>query len=351
MLAQGGGLAEEGHEARANIEEVRKAIHSASLLTRQLLAFSSKQVTRPKIIDLNRLITDLEKILRRVAGDSITLTTRLGEHLGHVLADSAQIEQVLLNLTVNGRDAVDSSGNLCIETANVDPGDELPASLDLELSQPYVMISVSDDGCGIDPETQARMFEPFFTTKGKGKGTGLGLSMVHGIVRQCGGHIRVDSQPGEGTTFCIFLPRIMESFEEDLEPAEYTPVSGSGTVLVVEDEPDVRRVVCEMLSMQGYTVLVAPGPVEALEIFTNDPGGIDLLLTDVIMPVMNGRELHERVASLRPGIKTLYMSGYTDGVIDDTGILPEGVNFLQKPFTPDALSSKVAEILKANGGS
>ncbi len=337
---------EEDHEARAGIVEVQKAIKSASLLTRQLLAFSSKQVTRPKIINLNRLITDLEEILRRVAGESIELTTRLDEDLANVLADSAQIEQVLLNLTVNGRDAIESTGSIHIETANVEPdaGDLLP--LDLVLDQPHVLISVSDDGCGIDPETQTRMFEPFFTTKDKGKGTGLGLSTVHGIVRQCGGQIRVDSEPGKGTVFRIFLPRIAEAIEEELKPLEFTPATGSETILVVEDEPGVRRVVCQMLSLSGYRVLEAPGPLEALALFEENRDRIDLLLTDVIMPVMNGRELNQRVTALKPEMKTLFISGYTDGVIDDTGILPEGVNFLQKPFTPDALSAKVADILK-----
>ena len=336
---------EDDHAARSSIEEVQKASRSASLLTRQLLAFSSKQVTRPKIININHLITELEKILRRIVGESIVLTTKLGENLGNVLADPAQIEQVLINLTVNARDAIDASGEICIETANVEPHEDLAKQYDLVLHQSHVVITVSDSGRGIDAETQARMFEPFFTTKDKGKGTGLGLSTVHGIVKQSGGHIRVESNPGQGTVFRIYLPHMAEAVEEAAKTLEHGFATGSETILVVEDEPDVRRVVCKMLTMRGYKVLETPGPVEAMAVFEKNSDRIDLLLTDVIMPVMNGRELQAQIALLRPGIKTLYMSGYADGVIDDTGILPDGVNFLQKPFTPDALAAKVAQIL------
>jgi signal transduction histidine kinase/CheY-like chemotaxis protein len=336
---------EDDHAARSSIEEVQKASKSASLLTRQLLAFSSKQVTRPKIINLNHLITELEKILRRIVGESIVLSTKLGENLGNVLADPAQIEQVLINLTVNGRDAIDASGEICIETANVEPHEVLAKQCDLVLHQSHVVITVSDSGRGMDAETQARMFEPFFTTKDKGKGTGLGLSTVHGIVKQSGGHIRVESKPGQGTVFRIYLPHMAEAVEEAATTLEHGFATGSETILVVEDEPDVRRVVCKMLTMRGYKVLEAPGPVEAMAVFEKNSDRIDLLLTDVIMPVMNGRELQAQIALLRPGIKTLYMSGYADGVIDDTGILPDGVNFLQKPFAPDALTAKVAQIL------
>lgn len=336
---------EDDHEARANIEEVLKASHSASSLTRQLLAFSSKQVTRPNFIDLNDLITELEKILRRIVGDSIVLSTRLGENLGTVLADRGQIEQVLLNLTVNGRDAIDASGEICIETTTVEPYDDRLDHDDLVLDKPHIVIAVSDSGCGIDAETQARMFEPFFTTKEKGKGTGLGLSTVHGIVKHCSGHVRVQSTPGRGTTFKIYLPRITQAGAEATETDKLGSTTGSATILVVEDEPDVRTVVCKMLSMRGYKVLEAPGPLEAIAIFEGHRDQIDLLLTDVIMPTMNGRELHEQIDLLRPGIKTLFMSGFADGVIDDAGILSDGVNFLQKPFTPDDLMAKLTHIL------
>ncbi|MFC1719756.1 ATP-binding protein [Pseudomonadota bacterium] len=336
---------ENDHAARVSIEEVQKASKSASLLTRQLLAFSRKQVTRPRVISINRLISERENILRRVVGDSIVLTTRLGENLGNVLADPAQLEQVLLNLIVNGRDAIEGAGTLCIETANMEPGEALAEKYNLFPDQPHIVISVSDSGCGIDEETQERMFEPFFTTKEKGKGTGLGLSTVHGIVKQSGGHIRVESERGKGTVFRIFFPRIEESADETSNELERGSAPGSGTILVVEDEANVRRVVCEMLRIRGYEVLEASGPLEALALFEKHIDQIDLLLTDVIMPVMSGRELYEQIALLRPAMKTLFVSGYTDGKIDETGNLPDGVDYLQKPFTPDALAVKVARIL------
>lgn len=333
------------HEARELIEEVQKASKSASLLTRQLLAFSSKQVTRPKIIDINQLIRERKEILRRVVGDSVVLTLNLQEHLDHILADPAQIEQVLLNLTVNGRDAIDSTGTICIETCNVHPDENPAEKYDLEVSSPHVLLAVSDSGCGMDAKTLEHMFEPFFTTKDKGKGTGLGLSTVHGIVKQCGGHIRVESEPGSGSVFRVFFPAITEAVEATEEVARYGSVRGSATILLVEDEADVRKVVTRMLTAGGYTVLEADGPRKALTLFEEHGDRIDLLLTDVIMPEMNGSELSGKIAQLNPGIKTLFMSGFAAGVIGDTGILPDGLNFLQKPFAPDALMAKIARIL------
>ncbi len=342
---------EANHEARASIEEVKKASKSGSLLTRQLLALSRKQVFRPKVINLNSLVFELEKILRSVIGESIELATRLGEDLFNVLADPAQIEQVLLNLTLNSRDAVGASGTICIETTNIVPAENCGNSGPDFLRSPHVRLTVRDDGCGIDEETKSRMFEPFFTTKEKGKGTGLGLSTVHGIVKQCGGHIHVESEPGRGTEISIYLPRITQAIETAIDADGSGAAAGSETILVVEDEPDVRKIVCKLLSMSGYTVLEASGPVEALALFEQRGDPVDLLLTDVIMPVMNGRELYEQVARLDPHIEVLYMSGYTNGVIDDGGILSEGVNFLQKPFAPDVLMAKVRKILKGNGAA
>ncbi len=333
------------HEARGSIEEVQKASKSASLLTRQLLALSRKQVFRPKIINLNGLVSELENILRRVLGESIELTTRLSADLHNVLADPTQIEQVLLNLALNSKDAIGTTGKISIATANAPQHEDVANHQDAFLQTPHVVIAVRDSGCGMDSETQARMFEPFFTTKEKGKGTGLGLSTVHGIVKQSGGHIRVDSKPGQGTVIRIYLPAVSETIEEIAEARAIESSAGSETILVVEDEPDVRKIVCQLLTESGYKILEAPGPVEALTIFKQYNGHIDLLLTDVIMPVMNGRELYEQIALLDPGIKILYMSGYTDGVIDDGGILPDGVNFLPKPFTPDALLSNVRKVL------
>jgi len=336
---------EPGHEARASVEEVQKAGKSASLLTRQLLALSRKQVVRPRVINLNLLIEELEKLLVRVIGESIKLTTRLQKNLPNVLADPAQIEQVLLNLVLNSRDAIESTGTICIATATAGPDESFVDDLEDFPRISHVVISVSDSGCGIDKATQARMFEPFFTTKDRGKGTGLGLSTVQSIVKQCQGHIRVESEPGRGTTIRIYLPQVTQAIEKssDLSLAEIT--SGSETILVVEDEAEVRKVVCKLLTMEGYFVLEASGPAEALSLFRQYEGQIDLLLTDVIMPAMNGRQLYEQIALENPRIKTLFISGYTNGVIDDGGILPDGVNFLQKPFTPEALLGKVHKIL------
>lgn len=332
-------------ETRELIEEVQKATKSASLLTRQLLAFSSKQVTSPKIISINQLIRERREILRRVVGDSIVLSLSLEENLDRILADPAQIEQVLLNLTVNGRDAVDSTGTIRIETRNVRPDQNPAEKYDLELPSPHVLLAVTDSGCGMDDETLEHMFEPFFTTKDKGKGTGLGLSTVHGIVKQCGGHIRVESEPGSGTIFRVFFPAITEAVEESEEVARYGSARGSATILLVEDEADVRKVVSRMLTAGGYTVLEAEGPREGLALFEQEGEGIDMLLTDVIMPEMNGSELSAEITRMKPGIRTLFMSGFAAGIIGGGGILPEGVNFLQKPFAPDVLMAKIARIL------
>jgi signal transduction histidine kinase/CheY-like chemotaxis protein len=333
------------HEARACIEEVQKASKSASLLTRQLLAIGRKQVFRPKVINLNNLISELEKILRTVIGESIELTIQLDADLHHVLADPSQIEQVLLNLTLNSKDAIADNGKICIATANTDPLEGPARQHNYFLQTPHVVITVSDSGCGMDKTSQSRMFEPFFTTKAQGKGTGLGLSTVHGIVKQNGGHIRVESEPGHGTVIRIYLPRATQAMARAAEAGGIGTFDGSETILVVEDEPDVRRIVCKLLTTRGYNVLEASGPIEALTLFKRFSDRIDLLLTDIIMPVMNGRQLYEQIALLQPGIKTLFISGYTNGVINDGGIQPAGVNFLQKPFAPDELTAKVRMIL------
>lgn len=332
-------------EAAEFIEEARKASESAALLTRQLLAFSSKQVTSTKVVDINRLITERKEIFRRVVGDSVSLELALQDDLDRVLADPAQVEQVLMNLIVNARDAMDSDGEIRIETCNVLPDGDASEKYNLELSGPHVLLSVTDSGCGIDAETMEHMFEPFYTTKGKGKGTGLGLSTVHGVIRQCGGQIRVESDPGAGTAFRVFFPAIAEAAQETGESPVQSPVSGTATILLVEDEADVRNVVGRMLASHGYTVLPADGPRQALDLVEKHGDRVDLLLTDVIMPMMNGRELSNRISQMKPGIRTLFMSGFTAGVIDDTGVLSPGVDFLQKPFTPDALAAKISRIL------
>ncbi len=335
------------HEAISHIDEVRKACKSASLLTRQLLALGRKQLFRPKVINLNQLVADLEKILRSVIGEALELNIRLEEGLFNVFADPAQIEQVLINLTLNSRDAAEPAGTICIETRNV-TASENPAGQEFAVMQaPHVVISVSDTGCGMDSATRQRMFEPFFTTKERGKGTGLGLSTVHGIIAQCGGHISVASEPGAGTTIQVHLPRVSQAIEGAIDNPGQAVETGKETILVVEDEPNVRKIVCKLLALSGYSVLEASGPLEALELFEQHERPVDLLLTDVIMPGMNGKELHEQIARHNPDIKVIFMSGYTHGVIDPGGILPDAVNFLQKPFAPEVLGTKVRKILDA----
>ncbi len=331
---------------RAEVEEIQRAGVRAADLTRQLLAFSRQQVFDPAVLDLNQVLTGVHKMLTRVLGEDIELTMLLAPHLGWVKADQGQIEQVVMNLAVNARDAMPDGGKLTIETANVEL-DEDYARGHLEVSPgPYVLLAVSDTGIGMDRATQARVFEPFFTTKERGKGTGLGLATVFGIVKQSGGSVWIYSEPGAGATFKIYLPQI-ESPEAMARPAALSAAipRGSETILLAEDEDQVRAVARGILQRAGYHVLEARTPGEALLISEQHPVGIDLLLTDVIMPKMNGRELAERIVSMRPGIKVLFMSGYTDDVILHHGVLDSGVAFMQKPLTPDSLTRKVRQVL------
>ncbi|OFV99063.1 MAG: hypothetical protein A3H28_08100 [Acidobacteria bacterium RIFCSPLOWO2_02_FULL_61_28] len=337
----------ESDSLRRYAEEIRKAAYRGASLTRQLLAFSRKQVLEPKVLDLNEVIHETEKMLRRLIGEDIHLDTVLSPELGRVKADPGQIEQVLMNLAVNSRDAMMDGGRLTIETANVDLGkgsnrlgtDCSPGS--------YVMIAVTDTGGGMTAETRAHLFEPFFTTKPRGQGTGLGLATVYGIVKQSGGCIAVSSKPGEGAAFRIYLPRIETPAETTPhhEP-ETTATRGSGTILVVEDEPAVRELAREFLEASGYQVLEAGGGTAAIALLQQHTGVVELLLTDVIMPGMSGRELADRVTTLCPGLKVLYMSGYTDNEIARQGVLEEGTHLLQKPFTRSALAAKVRELLE-----
>jgi PAS domain S-box-containing protein len=329
-----------------NITEVKKAAERASALTRQLLAFSRKQVLQPRVLDLNAVISELEKLLRRLIGEDIGFRTVLESDLGNVKADPGQIEQILMNLAINARDAMPNGGELTIETANIYL-DEDYAKSHLDVSPgPYVMFALSDTGMGIDQQTQARIFEPFFTTKEAGKGTGLGLSTVYGIVKQSGGNIWVYSEVGRGTTFKVYLPRVDEGapkYERRIEME--SDVLGSETVLVAEDEEMVRKLARRVLEMFGYQVLEAANGGSALLICERHNEPIHLLVTDVIMPEMSGRDLADRLAQLRPGIKVLYMSGYTDDAIVHQGVLDEGANYIQKPFATDALVRKVREVL------
>ncbi|MGH9747015.1 MAG: PAS domain S-box protein [Candidatus Acidiferrales bacterium] len=331
-----------------NAEQIQMAAQRASSLTRQLLAFSRKQMLAPKILNVQSVVADMEKILRRLIGEDIRLETSSAPDLGLVKADRSQIEQVILNLAVNARDAMPQGGRLTIETANVE--------LDASYSHPpavlspgkYVMLAVTDNGCGMDAETQAHVFEPFFTTKEKGKGTGLGLATVYGVVKQSGGYVWVYSEPGRGTSFKIYLPRIEEKVApsgRDSKPETRETQRGSETILLVEDEKGVRELAREYLTMTGYTVIEAEDGHTALELAAMHVGPIHLLLTDVVMPGISGRELAERVGQIRPGIKILYMSGYTDQAVVHHGILETDAVLLQKPFTLTTLAAKLREIL------
>ena len=332
---------------RVPAQEIANAAQRATSLTRQLLAFSRKQMLAPKILDLNEIVTENLKMLTRMIGEDIELVMIPCENIGAVKADPGQIEQVIMNLAVNGRDAMPNGGKLTIETSNVTL-DETYARFHPPL-QPgeYVMLAISDTGSGMDTETQSRIFEPFFTTKGM-KGTGLGLSTVYGIVKQSGGYIWVYSEPGRGTTFKVYLPLVSERGEAaSVQPVAAVPqrLDGMETILLVEDESNLRRLARQYLQNQGYTVLEAADGAAAIQICNAHSGPIHLLLTDVIMPGMNGRELAHSISSLRPDVKVLYMSGYTENAIGHNGTLEAGVTLLQKPFTLPALKAKVREVL------
>lgn len=334
---------------RLNVEEIKKAGERAAALTRQLLAFSRKQVLQPKVLKLNAVVADVEKMLRRLIGEDIDLLTVLEPSLGQIKADPGQIEQVILNLVVNARDAMPQGGKLTIETSNVDLTTEYERRRTDIKPGKYVMLAVSDSGTGMDAETQARIFEPFFTTKEKGKGTGLGCSTVYGIVKQSEGNIWVYSEIGKGTTFKVYLPRI--DGEVQVDGAHESPFElrrGREIVLLTEDETPVRRLTRMILEMNGYEVLEATNGNEALAIYKKHRGRFDLIVTDVVMPNMSGPELARTLEALSPGIKVLYLSGYTDDAIVRHGLLDQKMAFLQKPFTPDALLRKVREVLDAH---
>jgi two-component system cell cycle sensor histidine kinase/response regulator CckA len=333
------------HRSRVRVEEVLNAADRAAILTSQLLAFSRRQVVQPKVLELNHLISNLEKMLRRVIGEHIELVTNLSADLRRVKADAGQLEQVIMNLAVNARDAMPEGGKLTIETKNVFFRKE--ADLPDTAGSLYVMLTVTDTGVGMDNQTRTHLFEPFFTTKERGKGTGLGLSTVYGIVKQHGGEIRVESQLSAGAAFHIYFP----VSEESSEPAEVSrrmdaaPV-GTETILLVEDEAGVREFACETLKRGGYRVLEAADAQDAVILAEQEKGPIHLLLTDVIMPLVSGRELAEQIKSLREGIRVIYMSGYTDDVLAYRGDLGPDIDFLQKPFGPDVLARKIREVLE-----
>jgi two-component system cell cycle sensor histidine kinase/response regulator CckA len=337
-----------GDQAGKYVAAIQQAADRAASLTRQLLAFSRKQIVQPKVVDLNEVTAEMEKLIARLIGEDIDLVKVRHPDSAFVLADPSQLEQIVLNLAVNARDAMPRGGSLTVETAVVDLDDAYAVSHRGTRPGRYVMLAVSDTGVGMDEETQARIFEPFFTTKELGKGTGLGLSTVYGIVRQCGGCIWVYSEPGRGTTFKVYLPRVEEGAERAGPPvAQAALPRGSETILLVEDEEMLRGLVEESLTTSGYNVLVARHGAEALGIAERHEGTIQLLLTDTVMPGMGGRELAQQLVEARPGLEVLYMSGYTDDAVVRHGVLAAEVAFLQKPFTPDALARKVREVLDA----
>ncbi|HTA59517.1 MAG TPA: PAS domain S-box protein [Candidatus Baltobacteraceae bacterium] len=333
-------------EAHADIERIENASGRAAALVRQLLAFSRKQVLQPKILDLNKIVLNLDSLLRRLMDERIEMVTRVKDDLGKVKADPAQVEQVIMNLVVNARDAMPEGGRLVVETCNTDL--DANYALDHVPVKPgkYVMLAVSDTGVGMDRQTVAHIFEPFFTTKESGRGTGLGLSTVYGIVKQSGGYIWVYSEPGKGSTFKIYLPRVDE-VSEGTSIAQAAPRSqrGTETILIVEDEEAVRELIQTVLTEKGFDVIVSLDPQHAEKIASEFAGEIHLLLTDMVMPGMSGRELAERISAKRRDIRVLFMSGYTDNVITSGGMLQEGLAFLQKPFSPAALVQKVREVL------
>ncbi len=331
---------------RTSIEEIKKASDRASSLTRQLLAFSRKQILQPKVLDLNTLVSDLDKMLRRLISEDIDLLTITDPGLAKVKADPGQIDQVLLNLVVNARDAMPEGGKLTIETSNAVLSRDY-ARVHNVPAGPYIMLAVSDTGCGMDAATKKRIFEPFFTTKTAGKGTGLGLATLYGIVTQSGGNVWVYSELGHGTTFKIYLPRA-DDFEDNGESRRIKPAPrGTETVLLVEDEDQVRAILTQILENQGYRVLSASHGEEALAI-SQGSEDIQLMITDVVMPLMSGRELAERVLAERPLLRVLFMSGYTDDAIVRHGLLDDKLNFIQKPFDPATVARKVREVLDSH---
>jgi len=329
------------------VEQIKLAGEEAATVTRQLLAFARQQVSEPQLLALNVVLKDLEPLLRRIVEENIQLEMVLARDLGDIKNDRSQLSQVILNLVANARDAMKAGGRLTVETSNTYLGEAYARDhLDV-VPGPYVQLSVTDSGQGMDKETVSRIFEPFFTTKEQGAGSGLGLATVYGIVRQSGGHIWVYSEPGRGTTFKIYLPRVTNPADSEADNVESDEVSsGTETILLVEDSKLLARVTRDFLVSAGYRVLLASEGAEALHIASEFPGRIHLLLTDVVMPNMNGRELSQELLKTRPQVKVLYMSGHTAGVISLTALLDEEVAFIEKPFTHEGLGKKIRQLLE-----
>jgi CheY-like chemotaxis protein len=327
-------------DLRENTDQILEAVERGASLTGQMLAFSRKQIISPVVLDLNAVIDETAKMLRRVIGEDIELHVALPNTLWAIKADPDQIVQVLMNFCVNARDAMPQGGTLIIATKNVKVKKGSIVERHGVLPGDYVMLSVTDSGTGMSKKVQKDIFEPFFTTKEVGKGTGLGLSMVYGIVKQNGGHVWVESKPGQGACFTIYLPKVERTVASTIPARAEAPQRGTETLLVVEDEKSLRRGICELLSSLGYTVLAASSGEEALSI-ASEQEHIDLLLTDVVMPKMSGRDLAQTLGSLRPELKIIYMSGYTDDAVLRSGIHERHTAFLQKPFGLSALARKV----------
>jgi signal transduction histidine kinase/ActR/RegA family two-component response regulator len=331
---------------RGELQEVLKAGHRAAALTRQMLAFSRRQVMQPRLIDLNERVTDLLKMLKRLIGEDVELVPRLAPGLGLVMADPGQIEQVVMNLAVNSRDAMPEGGQLILETRDVEPGDELFKGYAASAPGRFVMLAVIDTGTAMSDEVKTHLFEPFFTTKEVGKGTGLGLATVYGIVKQSGGHITVESEKGKGTAFRIYLPRADGERESRTGIAVPRMRTGTETILLVEDEEAVRKLAAAVLGKSGYGVFEAANGAEGLEVIARHPGKIDLAITDVVMPVMSGHEFSRRLAEASPATRVIFMSGYSDTAVHQLAVSTE-IPFLQKPFTSAQLLQKTQEVLES----
>jgi PAS domain S-box-containing protein len=328
-----------------DLGEIRQAAESAAGLTRQLLAFSRRQLLEPRVIDIRTVLHDMELMLKRLIGEHITLDVRTAQHVSHVKVDPNQVQQVILNLALNARDAMPNGGTLLVEVKDVELDSTFARQHSEIVAGPHVALIVSDTGEGMDAATRARVFEPFFTTKNKGRGTGLGLSTVYGIVKQSNGSIWVYSEPGRGSTFKIFFPSVEALAAQPAAPLDIDFLRGSETIMVVEDEVSLGELLRRCLALRGYEVLAASTPREAIEIEETHTGPLHLLITDVVMPEMNGRDLADYITNKRPDTRVLFMSGYTDDAVVGRGLVENGTPFLQKPFTPDAVARKVREIL------
>jgi two-component system cell cycle sensor histidine kinase/response regulator CckA len=339
-------------DLRSSLHEIHTAGERAAALTRQLLAFSRKQLLQPRILDLNAVVSEVERLLRRLIGEDVELTTRLDHNLGSVKADPGQLEQVIMNLAVNARDAMPDGGTLMIETVNAVLDSSFVRANPGARSGEYAVLIITDTGTGMNEEVRSHIFEPFFTTKEQGKGTGLGLATAYGIVKQSDGYITVDSEPGRGTTFRMYFPRAAGAASASgLGERSALSPRGTETILMVEDEPGVRRLSRTILEAQGYTVLEAASGDEALIVARSHVEEIHLVATDVVMPGMSGPALWDRLHAVHPQARVLFISGYTDDAIASHGVLESGIAFLQKPFTPFALAQKVREVLDAAPGA